>query len=99
VTAAVSAAVRGQLYDQTLTYFSPTNNSVTPGTKLPGYTVANFTLFLEDTKKGWWAGVILKNAFNRIYYVGGLAGANIYATNAALPGDPRTVVGEVRVKF
>jgi iron complex outermembrane recepter protein len=99
VTAAVSAAVRGQLYDQTLTYFSPTNNSVTPGTKLPGYTVANFTLSLEDTKAGWWAGVIIKNAFNRVYYVGGLAGTNIYATNAALPGDPRTVVGEVRVKF
>jgi iron complex outermembrane receptor protein len=99
VTAAVSAAVRGQLYDQTLTYFSPTNNTVTPGTEIPGYAVANFTLSLEDTKAGWWAGVIIKNAFNRVYYVGGLAAANIFATNATLPGDPRTVVGEVRYKF
>jgi iron complex outermembrane recepter protein len=99
VTATVSAAVRGQLYDQTSTFFSPTNDTVTPGTQLPGYAVANFTVSLEDKKAGWWAGVVIKNAFNRVYYAGGLAAANLFATNATLPGDPRTVVGEVRYKF
>jgi iron complex outermembrane recepter protein len=99
VTANISASVRGQLYDQTITYFSATNNTLTPGTELSGYAVANFTLSVEDSKAGWWAGVIIKNAFNRVYYVGGLAGANLYATNAVSPGDPRTVVGEVRYKF
>jgi iron complex outermembrane receptor protein len=99
VTASVFAAVRAQLYDQTLTYFSPTNNTVTPATQLPGYTVVNFTLSLEDTRAGWWAGIIVKNAFNKVYYVGGLAAVDLFATNATLPGDPRTVVGEVRIKF
>jgi iron complex outermembrane recepter protein len=99
VTADISVSVRGQLYDQTITYFSATNNTLTPGTELSGYAVANFTLSVEDSKAGWWAGVIIKNAFNRVYYVGGLAGVNLYATNAVSPGDPRTVVGEVRYKF
>ena len=99
VTTDIVAAVRGQLYDQTLTYFSATNNTVSPGTELPGYAVANFTLSLANTRAGWWAGVIIKNAFNRVYYVGGGADANIFSIDAVLPGDPRTVVGEVRYKF
>jgi len=99
VTNTVSAAVRGQLYDQTSTFFSPTNNTITPGTELPGYAVTNFTISLEDKKAGGWAGVIIKNAFNRVYYVGGLAATTLWGANATLPGDPRTVVGEVRYKF
>src|ERR1700719_1362407 len=61
VTNTFSAAVRGQLYDQTSTFFSPTNDTITPGTELPGYAVTNFTVSLEDKKAGWWAGVIIKN--------------------------------------
>jgi len=99
VTTRINVSVLGQLYDQTLTYFSATNNTITPGTELSGYAVTNFTLSLQDDKAGWWAGVIIKNAFNRVYYAGGFTGSNIYATNAVSPGDPRTIVGEVRYKF
>jgi iron complex outermembrane receptor protein len=60
--------------------------------------VSDFTLSL-DSKSGWSAAVIVKNAFNRVYYVGGFADKSLFATNSTLPGDPRTVVGEIRYKF
>jgi iron complex outermembrane receptor protein len=95
----VSVSLRGQLYDQTSTFYSSTNNTLTPGTELPGYAVTDFTLSLTDSKTGWSAAAIVKNAFNRVYYVGGFAGINLFATNGTLPGAPRTIVGEVRYKF
>jgi iron complex outermembrane receptor protein len=95
----VSASLRGQLYDQTSTFYSSTNNTLTPGTELPGYAVTDFTLSLADNKTGWSVAAIVKNAFNRVCYVGGFAGINLFATNGTLPGDPRTIVGEVRCKF
>jgi iron complex outermembrane receptor protein len=98
VSSDISASLRAELYDQTSTFYSSTNNSLTPGTQLPGYAVSNFTLSL-DSKSGWSAAVIIKNAFNRVYYVGGFADKSTFAINSVLPGDPRTVVGEVRYKF
>jgi iron complex outermembrane recepter protein len=95
----IAISLRGQLYDQTSSFFSPTNNTITPETELSGYSVADFTLSLADTKTGWSVAVIVKNAFNRVYYVGGLASYNLYTVNTTLPGDPRTVVGEIRYKF
>jgi iron complex outermembrane receptor protein len=98
-TSEMEVSLRAELYDQTKSYFSSTNNTLSPGTELPGYAVTNFRLGLEDLTAGWSAGVIVKNAFNRVYYVGGVPSYNVFTYNTALPGDPRTVIGEVHYKF
>jgi iron complex outermembrane recepter protein len=99
LTRDVVMSLRGELFDETSTYFSSTNSTLTPGTQLPGYAVANFTLSIGDGAAGWSVAGIVKNAFNRVYYVGGLAALNVLTLNMVLPGDPRTIVGEVRYKF
>jgi iron complex outermembrane receptor protein len=54
---------------------------------------------LDDTKAGWSVAANVKNAFNRVYYVGGLAAINVTTTNAVIPGDPRTFVVTLRYNF
>jgi iron complex outermembrane receptor protein len=92
-------SLRAELYDQTRTYFTSTFSTLTPGAELPGYAVANFRLSLDDSKAGWSVAANLKNAFNRVYYVGGLGSYNVFTTNAVIPGDPRTFVVTLRYDF
>jgi iron complex outermembrane receptor protein len=99
VTADLAVTVRGELYDQTKIYYSSTENTLTPDTVIPGYAVANFRAGLDDTKAGWSVAANVKNAFNRVYYVGGLAAINVTTTNAVIPGDPRTFVVTLRYNF
>jgi len=99
LTGNLAVSVRGELYDQTKIYYSSTGNTLTPDTAIPGYAVANFRLGLDDTKAGWSVAANLKNAFNRVYYVGGLAAINVITTNAVIPADPRTFVVTLRYNF
>ena len=92
-------SVRGDVYNQSKIYFSSTNDTLTPGTELPGYTIANFQLSLESRSSGWAVSANLKNAFNRVYYVGGLGALNVFTVNSVIPGDPRTVLATLRYKF
>jgi len=99
VTSDLAVSVRGELYDQTKIYYSSTGNTLTPDTAIRGYAVANFRLGLDDTRAGWSVAANVKNAFNRVYYVGGLAAINVITTNAVIPGDPRTFVVTLRYNF
>jgi iron complex outermembrane receptor protein len=99
VTADLAVSVRGELYDQTKIYYSSTYNTLTPDSLIRGYAVANFRVGLDDTKAGWSVAANVKNAFNRVYYVGGLAAINVITTNAVIPGDPRTFVVTLRYNF
>ena len=99
VSDALDVSFRGDLYNQTKIFFSSTGDTLTPGTEIPGYAVANFRLGLEDSKAGWSVAALVKNAFNRIYYVGGLGAGAVFTVNSVLPGDPRTVMGTVRYRF
>ena len=99
ITAALAIAARGELYDQTKIYYSSTYDTLTPQTAIPGFAVANFRLGLDDSKAGWSVAANVKNAFNRVYYVGGLAAINVITTNAVIPGDPRTFVVTLRYNF
>jgi iron complex outermembrane receptor protein len=99
VTADLAVSVRGDLYDQTKIYYSSTGNTLTPDTTIRGYAIANFRVGLDDTKAGWSVAANVKNAFNRVYYVGGLAAINVTTTNAVIPGDPRTFVVTLRYNF
>lgn len=99
VTADLAVSVRGELYDQTKIYYSSTANTLTPDSTIRGYAIANFRVGLDDTKAGWSVAANVKNAFNRVYYVGGLAAINVTTTNAVIPGDPRTFVVTLRYNF
>ena len=59
----------------------------------------NFRVGLEDTKTGLSVAAHLKNAFNRIYYVGGIATGELFQFNTVVPGSPRTFMAEVKLKF
>ncbi len=99
LTADLAVTVRGELYDQTKIYYSSTDSTLTPDTLIRGYAVANFRVGLDDARAGWTVAANVKNAFNRVYYVGGLAAINVTTTNAVIPGDPRTFVVTLRYNF
>lgn len=94
----ITATLRSELYSQSLFYFSSTANNNT-GAHINGYTLVNFRLGIQDDKAGWSLSANLKNAFNRVYYVGGIATGELFQFNTVVPGSPRTFMGELRYKF
>lgn len=92
-------SIRGDVYAQTSFNFSSTGNTLNPGTKVSGYTLANFRVGIEDTRAGWSVAGLVKNAFDRTYYVGGIGFASLLALNTVIPGDPRTWLIEASFKF
>ena len=93
----LAVVVHGDLYDQTAIAYSSTAN-LNPGAILPGYAVTDFRVSLE-AKQGWSVSAVVKNAFNRVYYAGGIAAAQLFQFNTAIPGDPRTASLELHYKF
>ncbi len=92
--------LRADVFTQTKTYFSSNEFSQTPGTRLAGYTTANFRYsWNEIMGSPISAGVYLRNAFNKMHYVSGFVMGGAGGYNTALPGEPRTFGGEVSVKF
>jgi iron complex outermembrane recepter protein len=94
----VSGLLHGDVYFQSKTFNSPrsANNF---GTVIDGYAIANFRLGVEDKTVGWSLTANLKNAFNRVYYSGGIPTGEIYQINVLTPAEPRTFTMEARFKF
>lgn len=99
VTDRLKASLRGDLYAQTSTFFSSTGTNLNPLSQFPGYSVANFRVGIEDEEAGWSLSANLKNAFDEVYYVGGVAFSSLFAVNTAIPGEPRTILVEARFNF
>ena len=94
----LSGFVHGDVYDQSASFTTPRSaNSV--GARIAAYTLANFRVGVENETAGWSLTANLKNAFNRVYYVGGVATGEIYQINLLIPGEPRTFTVEARFKF
>lgn len=92
--------LRGDVYGQTSFYFSNTATSVTPQTKLPGYTIANFRVDWDNVAgSGFGLAFWMRNAFNEKYYVGGLAQGSSLGVNSANVGRPRMYGAELTAKF
>jgi len=98
VSAGVKGSLRAEWYSQSSFYFSSTDNTLNPGTEAPGYSILNMHVGL-DADAGWEASLNVKNALNKVYYVGGIGYASLLAVNTVIPGAPRTVVVEARYKF
>ena len=92
--------LHGDVYAQTYTYFSSAEGSITPGTRLKGYQVANMRLSWNNIHRSKFsAAIYAKNIFDKFYYASGYALGAAGGYNTAYPGAPRTVAAEVSVKF
>lgn len=98
VTSTIVATVGGDLYFQSKSFTSPRsfNNA---GTALPNYAIAGFRAGIEDHEAGWSLTANLKNAFDRVYYIGGLGAGEVYQTNTFVIGEPQTFTIEARLNF
>lgn len=100
LTGDATLKLRGDVYSQSSFYFSNTAISLTPGTKLPGYTTANFRIDVDDlVAPGLGLGLWVRNAFKEKYYVGGLPLGGSLGVNSANVGRPRMYGAELRAKF
>jgi iron complex outermembrane receptor protein len=95
----LTGSLRADFYAQTSSFFSSTDNTLNPGTQIPGYGIANFRLGIEDAGVGWSVSASVKNAFNKAYYVGGVGFSSLLALNTVIPGAPRTVIVNARYRF
>ena len=94
----VSASFRSDLYSQSLFWTTGTGNR-NAGANIKGYTLVNFRAGIEDSKTGLSFAAHLKNAFNRVYYVGGIATGELFQFNTVTPGAPRTFMAEAKLRF
>ena len=92
--------LRGDIYAQTGQYFSNNNGSITPGTRIPGYSLINARLdWTEIMGTNFSVGAFVRNLTNKDYFVGGLSQGASLGENAAAPGRPRMYGVEATVKF
>jgi iron complex outermembrane receptor protein len=94
----LALSFRTDVYGETSDWFTGTGN-LDPGARLPSYVLTNFRLALDNKAAGWTLSANLKNAFNRVYYIGGEALGTLFQTDTATPGEPRIVTVEARYNF
>jgi iron complex outermembrane receptor protein len=92
--------LRADSFSQSKSYFSNNNFSITPGTQIKGYTTVQLRLsWNEIMGSKFSAGVYVKNLTNKLYYASGYVEGNSGGFNTVIVGEPRTVAGEVSLKF
>ncbi len=91
-------SLRGDVYAQSKVYYVSTAN-LNPGAVLPGYALVNLRAQITDNDTGFSLAAIAKNVTKKQYWVGGVALGELFQTNSAVPGTPRTWMLEGRYKF
>lgn len=92
--------LRADYYGQTHTFFSSTNGTSTPGTRLPGYSTLALRLgWNEIMQSKFSAALYVRNVTDKLYYVSGYALGASSGLNTAYPGEPRTFGAELGFKF
>jgi len=93
----LEGVLRAEYFAQSETFTTPRSaNSF--GTTIDGYGLASFRAGIESDD-GWSLTANVKNAFDKVHYVGGIPTGEIYQINTLLPGAPRTVTLQLRVDF
>ncbi len=92
---------RTDLFAQSPFYFSNLNNTLEPGTEVPGYAVVNMRLDWADLlgAQGLTASLFAKNLANKLYYTGGNPGAQDESVEAVNVAPPRTYGLILRYSF
>jgi iron complex outermembrane recepter protein len=92
--------LRADFYKQTHTFFSSTNGTSTPGTRLEGYSTVGMRFsWKEIMQSRVSAAVYVRNLGDKLHYVAGYALGASSGLNTAYPGEPRTIGAELSVKF
>ncbi len=92
--------LRTDFYHQSQMFFSSTNGTATPGTSLNGYSTIGMRLSWSDvlqTKAS--AALYVRNLTDKVYHIAGYALGASSGLNTWYPGEPRTIGGEISVKF
>lgn len=93
-------SLRADYYRQTRTFFSNTNGTSTPGTRLDGYsTLAMRLSWKEIMQSRVSAAVYVRNLTDELYHVSGYALGASAGVNTWYPGEPQTFGAELSVKF
>lgn len=94
----VTGLLHGDVYAQSKTFVSP-RSAGNEGGVINSYAIANFRVGIQDDEAGWSLTANLKNAFDKTYYVGGLATGEIFQINVLVPAEPRTWSIDARFRF
>ncbi|MDP3552306.1 MAG: TonB-dependent receptor [Novosphingobium sp.] len=93
-------SLRADYYRQSSFFFSNTNGTSTPGTKLDGYSTLAMRLnWKEIMQSQVSAALFVRNLTKNTYYISGYALGASNGVNTAYPGEPRTFGAELSVKF
>lgn len=92
--------LRADIYKQTHTFFSSTNGTSTPGTRLQGYSTIGMRFsWKEIMQSKVSAALYVRNLADKVYHVSGYALGASAGVNTWYPGEPRTIGAELSVKF
>ena len=92
--------LRADFYGQTHTFFSSTNGTSTPGTRLDGYSTIALRYSWKDIMESRVsAAVFVRNLTDKVYHISGYALGASNGVNTWYPGEPRTIGAELSVKF
>lgn len=92
--------LRADYYGQTHTFFSNTNGTSTPGTRLDGYSTVALRLdWKEIMQSRVSAALYVRNLADKVYHISGYALGASNGVNTWYPGEPRTFGAELSVKF
>jgi iron complex outermembrane receptor protein len=94
----LALSLRGDVYHQSSVSTTALGKR-DPITTLPKYSLVNFRVGIENDEAGWSLAGLVKNAFRKTYYVGGVPLGKLFQINTAVPGEPRTFSLEARYKF
>ena len=96
----LEVSLHGDLSVQSDAFFTSTGAAgQNPSARIPGYGLANFRLGIGNSNADWSVSASVKNAFNKVYYVGGLPLVALFGFNTAVVGEPRVYTLDARYKF
>lgn len=92
--------LHGDVYYQTLFFFSNVAGTVGPFASIRAYTLVNARVSWADImKSAVTASFFVTNLANKKYFGGGNPVGATLGVNTAVPGRPRMVGGELRFDF
>jgi iron complex outermembrane receptor protein len=92
--------LRADSFSQSHSFFSNNNGNLTPDTRIKGYTTVQLRLSWDNIMGSKFsAGVYVKNLTDKLYYSSGYVEGASGGFNTVIVGEPRTVAGEISVKF
>jgi iron complex outermembrane recepter protein len=95
-----SMELRTDFYSQSQTFFSSTEGTSTPGTRLDGYSTIGMRFsWKEILESRVSAAAYVRNLAGKVYHISGYALGASAGVNTWYPGEPRTIGAELSVKF